>query len=102
MWVVVVVNAAPSQFAQADFPRSTARDVSVPDAFCFDLDDSGSVTRHGAAVFPVGGLPLDGVYWAAPACIFFSSSSFRASRLKLAPFCIGGKSMKVCAYFASS
>jgi len=29
--------------------------------------------------------------------VFFSSSCFKASRLKLAPFCIGGKSSKVCA-----
>ena len=37
-------------------------------------------------------------YWAC-AVILFCSSSFTCSRLKLAPFCIGGKSMKVCAYW---
>lgn len=34
--------------------------------------------------------------------IFFSSSALRASRLKLAPFCMGGYSRNVCAYDAIS
>jgi len=38
-------------------------------------------------------------YCAALASIFFSSSCLSASRLKLAPGCIGGKSRKVWAYF---
>ena len=40
--------------------------------------------------------------WLFSISIFFSSSAFSASRLKLAPFCIGGNSRKVWAYFATS
>src|SRR5262249_32882673 len=43
-----------------------------------------------------------GGYWLAPAAAFFASSSFSASRLKLAPFCSGGNSIKVCAALATS
>src|SRR5271166_5888322 len=41
-------------------------------------------------------------YWLGPllavsaSCIFFAISALRASRLKLAPRCMGGKSKKVC------
>jgi len=41
-------------------------------------------------------------YSLACAAAFFASSSFSCSRLKLAPFCIGGNSRKVCAALATS
>jgi hypothetical protein len=46
---------------------------------------------------------LPGPFAAASACsIFFAISALTASRLKLAPRCIGGNSRKVCSSLAMS
>jgi hypothetical protein len=64
----------------------------------YDLADPAEVHR---ALEDARGRPGHFYYWLGPllaasaCCIFFVISSFTASRLKLAPFCIGGYSRKV-------
>jgi hypothetical protein len=79
----------------------------VESAHVFEIleDDADVVvhTLHAGAMEPacreikLGFDYLPTPLLAASACIIrFAISAFTASRLKLAPFCIGGYSMKVC------
>src|SRR5258707_7167638 len=63
------------------------------------------IEKRGGGPFPAARREGHFCYWLGPllaasaSCIFFAISAFTASRLKLAPVCIGGKSLKVWSSF---
>src|SRR5262249_1953477 len=89
---------APAEIARPGADRLLQPKRNSPSGAKVEIEASpsfkGRTIRQTNSAALVG-LPVS--YWAPRLAIFFSSSSFNASRLKLAPFCIGGNSSKVWA-----
>jgi len=95
-------NLAVSRWSRLPAAGGSALLFEAAASFAIRSDGVHSRAVQTTRLQPVDAPRMPAFYWAAWPAIFFSSSCLRASRLKLAPFCMGGKSRNVCANFATS
>ena len=93
-WKIAKIDAASLIPIRLPGTRFIDIEVAICRLFVCHGKEGGSwevarLLRHGSIPTP------DVVHWLACETIFFSSSSFSACKLKLAPFCIGGNSSAV-------